>query len=140
MQLSKSSIIPLNQTLGWTTGVTISYNLFEFGEKEKDIRNAKISLENSQLSLEKSEFNAGGVGITEAEWLIIKIGVGEKLFFCRHDHFLFILKRFLRKSSSVVPPRDRLGFGEKKSSRLNPFHLGSVFCKFCIRLENARTE
>lgn len=29
--------------------------------------------------------------------------------------------------SSVVVPREEAGFGEKKSNRLKPFHLGSLF-------------
>ena len=44
-----------------------------------------------------------------------------------------------RKSSSVDPGRDLPGSGEKKSSRLNPFHFGRVFPALA-GLENARAE
>ena len=48
-------VMTLNQTLGVTFGATLSYDLFTFGKKRKDIQNSKISLENQQLSLEKVE-------------------------------------------------------------------------------------
>lgn len=45
----------LNETLGPSVTLSLSYNLFDFGKKQKDIQNAKISHENKKLNLDMAE-------------------------------------------------------------------------------------
>ena len=48
-------LMEYNQSAGWSTGVNLSYNLFDFGKRKRDIANARLSLENSQLLLDQME-------------------------------------------------------------------------------------
>ena len=46
-------VMTYNRTLGFDVGISVSYNLFDFGQRRKNIQTAKISVQNEELNIEK---------------------------------------------------------------------------------------
>ncbi len=52
---NEASFITTSRNNGWTTGLTLSYNIFNGGNTRRAERNAKIRTESSQVLIEKTE-------------------------------------------------------------------------------------
>lgn len=48
-------VMTYNRTLGFDVGFSVSYNLFDFGQRKRNIQNAKIAVQNEKLNIDNME-------------------------------------------------------------------------------------
>lgn len=48
-------VMTYNRTLGFDVGISVSYNLFDFGQRKKTIQNSKIAVQNEKLTIDQME-------------------------------------------------------------------------------------